>query len=1215
MDEAEPEDKDITVQKDSKEKLHHITTSLPFFLWKRNSSRAGSVRRYVRQRHVSGYVEAFDYFQEWPQLLDPILENIVRSLVSAFLEFLQHYPADYSISETRQEEVLPLPRAVCKLLYTLCKVRGTKVISRFFSNEPANLEVILDALDGSVPVGFSFKLVPESTTWEEKYVMLLWLAHLTLAPFSLATISSTTSTPPNEADIPLETPASLPMVAHRLLSHSFRFISSAGKERDAAVQLLVRLSLRPDMQNISLHQQCIRWALDAVKSLSRHASVYSQIGTLSFIAGFLRSGNDAAVAPFISSIVDVLQELIAVRTEDARSFLQSAVVRKLIVKIYRSLAIHSLSATSFSVDDEINPADLLGDIFDQLLHFLGDKDNPVRFASSKALSIISRKLDLEMTEQLVDAITESLQENITESTTQDEPMTDSHAPYVIKLRYDFSTADAMEWHGLTLTLAHLLFRRSAPVSRLITIINLLVRALHFHQASSVVASRDATVRDAACFGIWSLARKYSTTELLQIPTETVRPGSRMHSSKSAISMLAAELTATATLDPEGNIRRGASAALQELVGRHPDSVPFGIPLIQLVDYHAIGLRKRAMLDISVGAAAFGEAYLDLIFEALLSWRALASSDRRARCDAAISLAIIVEKVDLSLIHPLVQKFNDSKSLSIEERHGLSLALAWSLDQMRTSELEGPAINCVRDGEAWIYSLTEDAPFADHDMTEPSSRRNLVIEAQCEMTNTLLMFSSGRCLDGPMPAKLVLGLRELRSHRLLLEMSLNHAVEIDMQTLVRPAKSLCDKLTEDHQVELLHDWLTTIEQGSIPSGSASNTWIAVTGSVLGCLEKSQKSSEFANMLSLARKVLISQLSKGSRPGSKVVSLDNLFMHVYDQCWFLFSLPSLMIANFGQGSAHGLEMTQIDQALLDCLDDYTITAQGDVGSTVRIQALKMLNARGNPKKWSDKYRMQVFGRICGLAVEKLDKVRPYAWAFIRCQGGFELPWSGILSVPEHLAVVQSPDVECFTFILNISNCDPLRYLAMRGFVTSAGFGHDDLVHTARTALVTFLDSSSAKDKNCFYQTLIQLIRSEPYDGRLTRPSLEVLAFLLEYMDIRLEGDTAIDTWQGLLSHLPSLHKSTDIPTLEAVVRIYAASMHHVHLKDQAYSAILRLLLHRYIAIRLAAASALWLDQPNGNSLKALDMNQQVPALRQQIKAMVDIGRQPRRSSLGV
>ncbi|KAL8678053.1 MAG: hypothetical protein Q9224_007145, partial [Gallowayella concinna] len=88
--------------------------------------------------------------------------------------------------------VEPLPRAICKILHILCKVRGPKVLARFFSNEPALLEPMLDAFelwDGHTTEG-QISGKKENLTWEEKYVMLLWLSHLALTPFDLASIST-----------------------------------------------------------------------------------------------------------------------------------------------------------------------------------------------------------------------------------------------------------------------------------------------------------------------------------------------------------------------------------------------------------------------------------------------------------------------------------------------------------------------------------------------------------------------------------------------------------------------------------------------------------------------------------------------------------------------------------------------------------------------------------------------------------------------------------------------------------------------------------------------------------------------------------------------------------------------------------------------------------------------------------------------------------------
>lgn len=54
-----------------------------------------------------------------------------------------------------------------------------------------------------------------------------------------------------------------------------------------------------------------------------------------------------------------------------------------------------------------------------------------------------------------------------------------------------------------------------------------------------------------------------------------------------------------------NIRRAASAALQEHVGRQ-GTFPNGIALLTLLDYHAVGSRQRSYLRLSSQVAQFEE---------------------------------------------------------------------------------------------------------------------------------------------------------------------------------------------------------------------------------------------------------------------------------------------------------------------------------------------------------------------------------------------------------------------------------------------------------------------------------------------------------------------------------------------------------------------------------------------------------------------------------
>jgi hypothetical protein len=99
-----------------------------------------------------------------------------------------------------------------------------------------------------------------------------------------------------------------------------------------------------------------------------------------------------------------------------------------------------------------------------------------------------------------------------------------------------------------------------------------------------------------------------------------------HVGSSVLQVLATELVVSASLDPAGNIRRGSSAALQELIGRHPNTIAEGIRVVQVVDYHAVALRSRAIMEVAFQSAMLSKSYMDGILDALLGWRGIGDAD-------------------------------------------------------------------------------------------------------------------------------------------------------------------------------------------------------------------------------------------------------------------------------------------------------------------------------------------------------------------------------------------------------------------------------------------------------------------------------------------------------------------------------------------------------------------------------------------------------------
>ena len=626
-------------------------------------------------------------FQEWPQLLDPHLAGFLEPLVSAFIEYLSIHIKEYPHPPGKHisSDVIPLPRAICKILYTFCKVRGQKVVGQFLNNEPRHLERMLEALETwgqSENAGEAAAVPKYGIIWEEQFIMLLWLSHLMLAPFDLISMSSERVGPVPGASrsLQIEFPANTPAIARRLVNISNYYLDFASKEREVAALLLSRLALRADMQRIGLQKLLVDCALtrvDGAQGKATSLSVYAVIGILSFLARLIVSAESEILQPLLASIYTSVRNGESDNISLHKELSSSSVAKRLTIKINRELAVASIKIDSKNegADPSLGEGSL-EEVIDQLLTALADKDTSVRVAASKALSVVAVPLDPEMVAQIVELILEKLREDIV---WVDERSGKSIGPsdfpaQGIMLASELSPswamslahANAMSWHGLVLTLSQLIFRGSMPSFLISKAVEMLDLALHFEQRSSLGVSVGTSVRDAACFGIWSLARKYTTLELT----------AEVHST---LQTMANGLIVAATLDSAGNIRRGASAALQEMIGRHPGEIKHGIELVQIIDYHAIALRSRAMLDVACKTSEIDKSYWNAVLNGLLDWRGVGSVDatsRRQAAEAIGHLATIDSSTSaINTINILRNKLRRVSSYQVEERHGLLLGLA------------------------------------------------------------------------------------------------------------------------------------------------------------------------------------------------------------------------------------------------------------------------------------------------------------------------------------------------------------------------------------------------------------------------------------------------------------------------------------------------------------------------------------------------------------
>lgn len=1063
-------------------------------------------------------------FQGEPQLLDAKLKILLPPVVDAYLSFL-------TLPARQSSKHLGTETGVCSILYTLCKVRGAKVVVGFFNNEPRYLEPILEALERVVTASDG-----GTTEWQVPYVLLLWLSHLLLTPFDLMSISNKPGPIKLEDQWP-SAPKDLPSLTARVLTVGLAFLSSPTKAQDAAAAMLVRLTIRPDVQKFRLADALAKERLPTLQSRAGSQNTYSNLGSLRFVAGVASS---AELNHLVPEIYRSCQKAFDEADDSALS--ANAVTKKLIIKVFRNIAILSLrsAAADGPLLSFLQTSDVLESVIDYLLRSLADKDTPVRYAAAKAISLIILELEPAMGYEVIQAILDTFKEDIPRYATT----------------VDLATANPLKWHGLTLALSHILFKRSASTEQLPDILDALISALQFQQRTATGSAIGTNVRDAANFGIWSLARRYTTTELFPVEIHSLHLSVRATEDVSVIQHLATQLILTACLDPAGNIRRGASAALQELVGRHPDQVHAGIALVQIVDYLAVSLRSRAMIQVANGAASLHQMYLEAILEGLFGWRGLGSADVPSRESAAASIADLSASVGASskngsAVPRFIAAVQACPTHEVEALHGLCLTAASLLQRLN----EGAAIS-------------ESSPGEDASAFIPPFKT-----LQAALTDF-----SPRVLRSELPASL--GLFAAKLCTALSTVALDQRASasgkesipfVDIDTL---AERLLAR-QEDPTLQIAPDLARSLIDFKRRFHRD-----------LGCLEARNLSAKVSadgiksTLHGSGRAIALGALAPlyegqelNSESAKTAISILCALMDVMNVEWRIIGAKALQLVVRGVAGSANLSkdsVSTICAAIHRGLNDYTIDERGDVGSLVRLQSITCA---------SDIFGIQSFQHyaetldilkadIYRLSLEKLDRVRLIA---AQCRRQYlEL---------EH-AAMDTKDISSTKYFeaalrpLTTEAPHSVHRSLLEGCISCAGVAGESLIQISRPVLADLLHSTSKEHLYHLLTMYSSVLKGLLTETPNTQPALELLAFFLDMQLFRRLFDTDFK-FRNLLSTIQKLHhKSNDVPKILAAVHVYVGLAEVPSVRYEVLKKLISMLkTNPYPRVRLCVAEALW------------------------------------------
>ncbi|KAI6030933.1 TBCD protein [Pisolithus orientalis] len=462
-----------------------------------------------------------------------------------------------------------------------------------------------------VTIAIEFMRLPdgpsvESSQWTLRYVVLLWLSLVCRIPFDLDQFDEDHQ---------------IGRLASALESTAMEYLNKAGLEREGAAILLSQFYMRKDTKQ--RFETFLQWSMSVIKS----NDVIQSLGVLQVLCEFLHralmemsetisNSETLTVNTLVRKYRTKLLSRVGLRLVPPRPKLSGIRMRTL-----NDGSNQDTSEHNGDDDDEIDVPEELEVILDVLFKAVQDR--------AKGIGRLSERLSNDFARQVMENILHLFSVHTIAGATV----------------YDMPSIAEATWH------AEMARRALVPSTLLPNLLDWLSQALYFDIRKGA-HSVGSNVRDAAAYVIWALARSQ------------VRSSFSSHAPK-----LAEKLVAVSLFDRDVSIRRAASAAFQEHVGRM-GLFAHGIDVLRKTDFYSVSIRRNAFLTAAPQVAEH-EEYRPALVEHLISitlrhWdvvmRQLAAKSLRLICEINLDklsppciqrLARLLTSVDVATIHGAV----------------------------------------------------------------------------------------------------------------------------------------------------------------------------------------------------------------------------------------------------------------------------------------------------------------------------------------------------------------------------------------------------------------------------------------------------------------------------------------------------------------------------------------------------------------------------------
>ncbi|KAI0354961.1 TBCD protein [Trametes cingulata] len=1058
----------------------------------------------------------FDKYQEQPYLLDPYLEHLFAPVVETLKNHAKKFVSSSSVAVAKWRLHL-----LALLVYHFIKFRGYKTITRFFPHEIADLTVVLDYITAPNSPA------QDSTQWPLRYTVLLWLSLVCMIPFDLEQF--------DEAGHAGETATRIEQVAKS-------FLGKAGVDREGAAILLSRLYMRKDM--ISRFPGFLSYALESMDGL---VDPFLAMGILRVVCEVAKLGSAEQVQHQKASLLQLAQIL-----EGNQQLMGNTLIRKLRTKLIARVVIRLLPAKtrrlrakaralalagSTPVDDALDEEDIevpeeVESVLEELFKALRDKDTIVRYSAAKGVARICERLPADFAEQVLDQVLQLFA---------------IHSIAVASI-YDMPSVAESTWHGACLACAEMARRGLIPDERLAELVGWLFKALYFDIRKGA-HSIGSNVRDAASYVLWSLARAQSV--------EALKP----HALD-----LARHLVTVSLFDREIHIRRAASAAFQEYVGR-TSLFPHGIDVLRKTDFYAIGIRRNAFL-VAAPEVAEHEEYRQFLIDHLLSVT-LRHWDPAMRQIGAQSLRAICE-LDLGSLGPQAAS-RTARLLKVPDPgdvHGALLALtelaAAFRDSSSSQELESERRK--------VFAFLSTVPLK----TIQSPRQELIAEAACRFIAAGISYPETQHAQSTVPY-----------WRQVVDSGLKSRSDT-VQEAAAAALAAVSRLVDCSAV--VDRLIKEFEEGSQQMQQS-------LARVLGVLDYATHQHGVEKAVRCLLRIV------DRRSGSQgIEARRNAFA----------SMPNIL-SNVSLKLEQDLSaelVCKMTDALLDGLTDYSSDERGDVGSWVRIACVKglasfieTLFARASavhdfPSYLPSEDFHNAVGGILKQGVERLDNVRQQAGeSFIRV---LLLPPPVVeepqrwrirgeakmkeLFLSDNESVGWNDSSWLFPRVVQLLDIERYREQLLGGIILSTSTKTDSTQRPVASALVTYAlqlpiasDAPDKYDQRGLARDLLAQAQKNPGSNNVVIPILQTYNVLLEAdaFENLPQDAQGLQTLRSLLSLVCRNVARLKNPQRIAVsMRCLVSLLPIKELQRDCISQVSQYLAHQYPRVRADTAEYLYL-----------------------------------------